>query len=271
LTTKKNLTTAFMLVLALAFVLPFLFMISASLKYSAEAFNDPLQLIPDRINWNNYAEIIHHQYYAIWFRNSILVAAVTIVFKVLVVSMGAYAFARLQFRGKELLFLVLMSTMMVTPDTTIVARYFQYSSMGLINTLWVLILPSLFGVYFLFILRQFFLSIPFELSEAAVIDGAGHLTIYSRIVLPLAKPALLTMVLFVFIWSWNDYVNPFVFITPLGKQVLTVGLQSFQSEYFVDTSLQMAGVSLSLLPVLVLFAFVQKQFVEGIALTGIKG
>jgi multiple sugar transport system permease protein len=152
-----------------------------------------------------------------------------------------------------------------------VARYLQYSYMGLINSLWVLILPALFGVYFVFLLRQFFMGIPNELSEAALMDGASHLGIYSRIIIPLSKPALLTMVLFSFIWSWNDYINPFVFITPVTTQVLTVGLQSFQTEYSVDTSLQMAGVCISLLPVLLIFILVQDYFVEGIASTGIKG
>jgi multiple sugar transport system permease protein len=263
--------TALMLAIALAMVLPFVLMISASFKYSAEAFEDPLRLIPKRINWNNYGEIFRHKYYFRWFLNSGLTAMAIILLKTTVVSMVAYAFAKLHFRGRDTLFVILMSAMMITPDSTIVARYLQYSYMGLINSLWVLILPALFGVYFVFLLRQFFMGIPNELSEAALMDGASHLGIYSRIIIPLSKPALLTMVLFSFIWSWNDYINPFVFITPVTTQVLTVGLQSFQTEYSVDTSLQMAGVCISLLPVLLIFILVQDYFVEGIASTGIKG
>jgi ABC-type sugar transport system, permease component len=267
----KIAATLIMLAIAVAMFLPFVVMVSASFKYSAEAFQDPLRLIPARVNPGNYDRIFHHPYYFRWFLNSALVAAAIILLKTTVVSMVAYAFARLHFRGRDALFLVLMSAMMITPDSTIVARYIQYSYMGLINSLWVLIVPALFGVYFVFLLRQFFMGIPNELSEAALIDGASHFGIYSRIIIPLSKPAILTMVLFSFIWSWNDYINPFVFITPVTTQVLTVGLQSFQTEYAVDTSLQMAGVCISLLPVLLIFVFVQDYFVEGIASTGLKG
>jgi multiple sugar transport system permease protein len=263
--------TAVMLLIGLSMVLPFVLMISASFKFSAEAFDDPLRLIPKRINLGNYVGIFHHKYYFRWFLNSSIVAAAVILLKTTVVSMVAYALAKLRFRGRDALFVVLMSAMMITPDSTIVARYIQYSYMRLINSLWVLIFPSLFGVYFVFLLRQFFMSIPDELSEAALIDGASHVGIFARIIIPLSKPALLTMVLFCFIWSWNDYINPFVFITPVVTQVLTVGLQSFQTEYAVDTSLQMAGVCISLLPVLFIFIFVQDYFVEGIASTGLKG
>jgi multiple sugar transport system permease protein len=263
--------TVVMLSFGLAMVMPFVLMISASFKFSAEAFDDPLRLIPKRINLGNYAEIFHHKYYFRWFLNSMLVAMGVILLKTTVVSMVAYAFAKLHFKGRDTLFVVLMTAMMITPDSTIVARYMQYRYMGLINSLWVLIIPSLFGVYFVFLLRQFFMGIPNELSEAAIIDGASHVGIFTRIIIPLSKPALLTMVLFSFIWSWNDYINPFVFITPVTTQVLTVGLQSFQTEYAVDTSLQMAGVCISLLPVLFIFVFVQDYFVEGIASTGLKG
>jgi len=267
----KAAMTVVMVLLGLLMVVPFLLMLSASFKYSADAFNNPLQLIPEKINWKNYGEIFRHKYYFTWFLNSALVVVGILVLKTLVVSMAAYAFSKLRFKGRDILFVVLMSAMMVTSDTTIVARYFQYSAMGLINSLWVLIIPSLFGVYFLFLLRQFFLGIPMELSEAAIMDGSSHLGIYFRIIIPLAKPALLTMALFSFIWSWNDFINPFVFITPMATQVLVVGLQSFQTEYAVDTSLQMAGICISLIPVLVVFILVQKHFVEGIASTGIKG
>ncbi|MCB2358775.1 carbohydrate ABC transporter permease [Clostridium estertheticum] len=160
---------------------------------------------------------------------------------------------------------------MISPDTTIVPRYLLYRSMSLTDSLWVLIVPSLFGVYFVFLLRQFFMAIPMELSEAALIGGCSHFKIYRSIIIPLAKPAIMTMVLFIFIWSWNDYINPSVFITPIEKQVLTVGLQSFQSEYSADTSLQMAGVCVAVLPIIILFSCIQKYFVEGISSTGIKG
>lgn len=264
---KKILLTMFMLILSILMIVPFVLMVSASFKRSADAFTKPFSYF----YFGNYEALFNHPYYFKWFLNSTFVVVLTISLKVLVISMAAYAFSRLHFKGRDTLFLILMSAMMVSPDTTIVPRYLLYRSMGLTDTLWVLIIPSLFGVYFVFLLRQFFLAIPMELSEAALIDGCNHFRIYRSIIMPLAKPAIFTMILFVFIWSWNDYVNPFIFITPIQKQVITVGLQSFQSEYTSDTAMQMAGVCLAVLPIIILFSLIQKQFVEGIASTGIKG
>lgn len=271
LNTNKLLLTIFMLILSIVMIIPFIMMISASFKHSADAFTNPLEVIPKNIFLGNYEALFKHPYYFKWFLNTSFVVVLTIALKVIIISMAAYAFARLRFKGRELLFLVLMSAMMVSPDTTIVPRYLLYRYMGLTDSLWVLIIPSLFGVYFVFLLRQFFMGIPMELSEAALIDGCNHFKIYRSVVLPLALPAILTMTLFVFIWSWNDYVNPFIFITPIQKQVITVGLQSFRNEYTVDTAMQMAGICVAVLPIIIIFTLIQKHFVEGIASTGIKG
>jgi multiple sugar transport system permease protein len=268
---NRTILTVLMLILSALMILPFIMMIFASFKYSADSFTNPLFLDPRKVNLNNYKEIFEHPYYFKWFLNSVIVAVSVIVLKGTVVSMAAYAFAKLRFRGRDTLFMVLMSAMMVTSDTTIVARYLLYKEMHLINSLLALIIPSVFGVFFVFLLRQFFLGIPAELSEAAVIDGCSHFKIYYKIIIPLSIPAMLTMALFSFIWSWNDFVNAFVFITPLERQVVPVGLKSFQNEYTTDTSLQMAGICIAIIPVIILFTTVQKYFVEGIALTGIKG
>ncbi len=268
---SKIIFTTLMLLLSISMIIPFILMISASFKHSADAFSDVFQLSLSKMNLDNYKEIFTNKYYFRWYLNSTFVVVMVIILKSIVVSMAAYAFAKLHFKGRDILFLMLMSAMMVTPDTTIVARYLLYKYLGLIDTLWVLIIPTLFGVYFVFLLRQFFMGIPGELSEAALIDGCSHFRIYYSIVLPLSKPAMLTMALFIFIWSWNDFVNPFVFITPIERQVITVGLQSFQNEYTTDISLQMAGLCMAVIPIIIIFAAVQKYFVEGIAATGIKG
>jgi ABC-type glycerol-3-phosphate transport system permease component len=159
-----------------------------------------------------------------YYLNSIVVTVAVTVLRILISSLAAYAFARLRFRGKNLLFLLFMATMMITPEATLVPRYLLYKSIRLIDSQWAIIVPAVFDVFFLFMLRQFFMTIPRELSEAAYLDGYGHLRIWWRIVLPLAKPALVTMALFTFIWIWNDYANPFVFINSMKKQLITTGL-----------------------------------------------
>ena len=206
-----------------------------------------------------------------WYWNSIRVTLITIPVRGFLVSLAAYAFARMRFRGKNALFLVFMATMMITPEATIIPRYLMYKSMGLVDTQWAIVIPAVFDVFFLFMLRQFFQTVPRELSEAAFLDGYGHFRIYLRIVLPLSKPALVTMVLFTYIWMWNDYVNPFVFINSMEKQMITTGLQFFQAREGANYALQMAGATFAVIPTVILFTFTQKYFVQGIATSGIKG
>jgi multiple sugar transport system permease protein len=246
-------------------------MLSSSFKPNGLVFVEPLRLIPKTLFLENYRRLFADQLYPLWYWNSIRVVLITIPLRGLIVSLAAYAFARLAFRGKSVLFLLFMATMMITSEATIVPRYLMYKAIGLIDSQWAIILPAAVDVFFLFMLRQFFMTIPKELSEAALIDGYGHLRIYWRIVLPLSKPALITMVLFTFIWIWNDYVNPLVFINSMKKQLITTGLQFFQAREGANYALQMAGATFGVIPTIVLFTFTQKYFVQGIATSGIKG
>lgn len=260
-----------MLFIGLVMITPFVFMISGALKTTEQMFLEPLNIIPDQLNWNNYIDVFRHKYYFIWYMNSFIVVLATVLLRGLFVTLAAYAFARLQFRFKEVLFLIMIAKMMIPPDTTIVARYLLYNYMHLIDTHWALILPAIFDVFFLFLLRQFFMGIPKEISEAGIIDGCSHFKIYYKIILPLAKPAIVTMVLFTFIWIWNDYISPFVFINDIKIQLLTVGLQYFQGEAGADYALQMAGASIAIIPTVILFSFLQRYFIEGIVAGGVKG
>ncbi len=268
---KKVSFNGFMLAIGLLMIIPFVFMISASLKAPADVFINPLNIIPDEIFTFNYETLFNHEYYFKWYWNSIRVVVLTVIFRGVFVTMAAYAFARLEFKGKELLFLLLLSAMMIPQDTTIVARFLLYGVMGLNNTQWAIILPATFDVFFIFLLRQFFMGIPKDLSEAAIIDGASHFGIYFRIMIPLSVPVLITMTLFTFIWTWNDFVNPFIFISDIEKQLVTVGLEYFQLEAGQNYALQMAGSCLIVLIPMALFAFLQKYFIEGITMTGVKG
>ena len=258
-------------VLGLLMITPFLFMLSASFKHPGLVFVEPLRLVPRVVFLGNFQRLFSDRLYPLWYWNSIRVVLITIPLRGLVVSLAAYAFARLRFRGKNAMFLLFMATMMITPEATLVPRYLMYKAFGLIDSQWAIIVPAVFDVFFLFMLRQFFMTIPHELSEAAFIDGYGHLRIYWRIILPLSMPALTTMVLFTFIWIWNDYANPFVFINAMKRQLITTGLQFFQSREGANYALQMAGATFAVIPTVVLFTVTQKHFVQGIATSGIKG
>lgn len=261
----------FMFIIGLGMIVPFVFMISAALKPTAQVFVDPFNIIPHPIFWGNFDKLFHHKYYFHWYWNSIRTVLLIVLFRSFFVTAAAYAFAKLNFPGKNLIFLMLIASMMITPDTTIIARYLMYKSMHLIDTSWVIVLPATFDVFFIFLLRQFFMGIPGELSESAIIDGCSHYGIYYRIILPLTKPALLTMMLFTFIWNWNDFVNPFIFITSTKNQLVTVGLEYFQQQAGSDYALQMAGACLIILVPIGLFSITQRYFIQGMAMTGIKG
>ncbi len=272
---RETLATAVLSVLVFAaavlMIMPFAFMLSSSFKPNGLVFVEPLRLIPKTLFLDNYRRILSDPLYPLWYWNSVRIVLITIPLRGLLVTLAAYAFARLSFRGKTFLFLLFMATMMITQEATIVPRYLMYKSIGLIDSQWAIIAPAVVDVFFLFMLRQFFMTIPRELSEAALIDGYGHLRIWWRIVLPLSKPALITMVLFTFIWIWNDYVNPLVFINSMKKQLITTGLQFFQAREGANYALQMAGATFAVVPTVILFTFTQKYFVQGIATSGIKG
>ncbi|WP_164716347.1 carbohydrate ABC transporter permease [Paenibacillus whitsoniae] len=267
----KLVLTYVMLLIGLVMIIPFLFMISFSLKTPIEMSQHPASLFISHPFTGNFETIFKHKTYFIWYLNSVKVVLGVLVLRGLLVTMAAYAFARLEFRFKNVIFMILIAKMMIPSDTTIVARFLLYKYLHLNNTHWAIILPAAFDVFFLFLLRQFFISIPKEISEAAIVDGCSHYKVYYRIILPLAKPALVTMVLFTFLWTWNDFASPFVFITDMKKQLLTVGLSYFQTEAGADYALQMAGAAVAVLPTIALFIFSQKYFVQGVTMSGVKG
>lgn len=267
----KIILTAILFLFGVACIFPFVFMLSSSFKPLNEIFVYPIKLIPENFILTNYIEVFSEKYdFVRWYGNTLIMVILIIVLKIGVVTLTAYAFARLRFKGRDVLFLVLLSSMMIPPDAVIVPKYVIFKAFGIVDSMWSIILPSIFDVFFVFMVRQFFLAIPETLSEAAIIDGCSHFKIYSRIILPLAKPAIVTMVLFTFIWAWNDYMGPYIFITSPEKQMLSVGIKMFQVNNAVDYGLQMAAATLVLVPILIVFLFCQKYFIEGIATSGMK-
>jgi len=266
--------TIVMFIGAVFMVLPFAWMISASLKLPSEIFKFPIEWIPSKLQLGNYKEVwfnASNPFY-LFYWNSIKVTGLSVAGTVLVSAAAAYAFAKIRFVGSGALFMCYLATMMIPHHVTLVPRFVIIHWLGIYNTHWALIIPAVFNVLGIFLLRQFFISIPGELSEAAHIDGAGHFRIFTRIILPLGKPAIMSLVILTFVWNWNDYMNPLIFITSKALYTLPLGLQSFLSmEDQVQYNLVMAGATIAVIPILVVFVVAQRYFIEGIATSGLKG
>ncbi|ADU29309.1 carbohydrate ABC transporter permease [Evansella cellulosilytica] len=270
---SKRISLIFLSLMALFWILPLLWVLSTSLKPESQAIAWPIRWIPETITFQNYVDVLMRQDVPVlrWFWNSFFIATVHTGLMLLFNSMSAYAFARLKFRGREVLFWGLMATMMIPPVMNLVPLYGLISSFGWVNNYSAMIFPGLGGVFGIFLLRQFFIGIPHELEEAARIDGASAFFIYWRIILPLAKPALIVLALFTFMGNWNDYLWPLIVTTSADMRTLPVGLAIMQGQFNIQFAKLMAATILSAIPVIILFMFAQKFIIKGIALTGIKG
>jgi len=206
-----------------------------------------------------------------FYENTIIVTAVKVVGVLITSSLAGYAFARIDFPGRNVLFALYLAVLMVPYQIFLLPQFLIMAKLGWVNTLLALIVPGLFDAFGTFLLRQFFMGLPRELEDAAKIDGCNHFQIYWRIMLPLAKPGLIALAIFTFLWSWNDFLWPLVVINSPEKMTLGAGLAFLQGQYLTDFPLLMAGAMLSTLPVIAVFVVLQRQFVEGVASTGIKG
>jgi multiple sugar transport system permease protein len=246
-------------------------MLSTSFQTAGALLVPPPRLIPSPIETGNYAEIA--EAFPLWrfLLNSLGVSAVSTVLQVATSAMAAYAFARLRFRGRDALFLVYIATLMVPLQVTIMPLFVEMRYLGFIDSYPGLILPSIASAFGTFLLRQAFLSLPRELEEAAFMDGAGHLTVFRRIVLPLARPALATFAIFAFMASWNSFLWPLVIVNSPDLMTLPVGLSNLQGRYATSWNLLMAGSTVAVLPILIVYAVGQKYVIRGVTLTGLKG
>ncbi len=268
----KIILTAIAASIGIVMVLPLVWMLSASLKTEIEVFRYPIQWIPETIRWRNYQEVWAGLYpFGTFYWNSIQVTTISVTGLVITSSLAAYSFAKLQYPGRDVLFLAYLSTMMIPPQVLLVPRFILFRNFGILNTHWALILPGIFIIFGVFLLRQFFTTIPNELSESAIIDGANHLTIWSRIVMPLAKPGLVSLVIVSFVWRWNDYEEPLIFLFSRDLFTIPVGLTLFVDEFETRYSLIMAATVSAIVPVLAVFLAGQKFFVRGIVTSGLKG
>ena len=263
---------ALLLVLSVAFMLPFLWMISTSLKQSKDVFTFPPSFLPNSFEWRNYIAGWTVLPFNTFLRNSLIVTCANVVGNLISCSLVAFGFARLRARGRDLLFLFLLATIMIPREVTIVPRFLLFKQVGLVNTLWPLILPAWFGYpFFIFLLRQFFMSIPHELDDAARIDGASSFGIFTNIILPLSKPALAAVAIFAFIGNWSNVLDPLIYIRSQDLYTLALGLNLFRGVNLTQFNLLMAVSIITLLPVLIVFFMAQKLFIQGVTLTGMGG
>lgn len=267
--TKKIVSYLLMTAIGLVLITPLLWMVFTSLKPMEEIVRYPPTFFPEKIVWQNYLDTITAFPFWRYARNTLLITVLVVFGNVLSNSFIAYGFAKLDFPGKKLMFALVLSTMMIPGFVTMIPQYVLFSKIGWVGTYLPLIVPSFFGNAFnIFLMRQFYLSINDELIEAAKIDGANHFYIWSRLMLPLTKPALITIAINSFNAAWNDFLGPLLYIQDQEKYTLQIGLQVFQNQATTQWNYLMAGATLVLIPTILLFFFAQRYFIEGMDLTG---
>ncbi|WP_077619333.1 carbohydrate ABC transporter permease [Bacillus sinesaloumensis] len=270
---KKVIITIIVFMASIMFLLPFVWMLSTSFKIEADVFKFPIQWIPERWNGlNNYKEVWFGDYpFYTYYWNSIKVAVLTTVVSAAVSAFAAYGFSKVKFPAGKWLFLIVLATYMVPPQASLVPQFILYRNIGLFDSHLGLILLGSFSVLGTFMLRQFFMTISNEYIEAAKIDGAGHFRIFWSVALPIVRPAVATYAILRFIWTWNDYQNPLIFLRTDALYTIQLAMQKFTTINGEFYSLIMAAAVSAILPLIIVFIIGQKQVIEGIALGGVKG
>ena len=268
---------AAVLILAAAFGLPFVWAGLTSLKQPIEIFVFPPQWLPASPQWYNYVEIFQRAPLATFFFNSVVVTCLTIVGQIISASLVAYGFARFRFPGRDILFVVMLSTLMLPPQVTIIPTFLLFKALGWLDTLKPLFVPAYFGggAFAIFLFRQFFMTIPKELDEAAKIDGANSLWVFARVLVPLSKPVFTAMAIFAFLASWNDFFGPLIFLNTTEKFTLSLGLTYFQRVASIGglpkEHLLMAAAMVMTFPCFLVFVLLQRYWVRGVVMSGLKG
>jgi len=264
---------AVLIFLAALFTIPFLWTLSTALKTPENVFAFPPQWIPNPAEWGNFVKAWIAQPFTFWVLNTLFVTALSTIGATLTASLVAYGFARFRFRGRNALFILMLSTMMLPAQVTMIPVFLIWREAGAIDTYWPLIAPAYFGggAFFIFLLRQFFLTIPRELDEAAKIDGAGPLRIWWSVLMPLSKPALATVAVFGLMGNWDEFMAPLIYLNTPEKYTVSIGLRMFQDSMGTQTELLMAAALIHAAPMIVLFFLAQRFFVRGIATTGFAG
>lgn len=267
--------------IALIWMIPFFWMLRSALMDMIQIFKYPLVVFPSPVRWENFGNALTSLPFFDYIRNSFTIVIACVAGIVISCSLSAYGFSRIHWKGRDVVFYILMTSIMLPYFATLIPNFIMWSKLGLTNTYVPLILPSWFGVgtasvfgggmFNIFLLRQFFRTLPQELDEAAFVDGAGHITIFLRIIVPLSKPSIICVGLFTFLNTWNDLINPLIYLSKESKYTIQLGLRTFIGMYNAQWHYLMAAAVFAIVPVLILFLFGQRYFVEGIATVGLKG
>ncbi|MGM7722784.1 carbohydrate ABC transporter permease [uncultured Metabacillus sp.] len=268
---KKIVVHGLLIIGSIIMIMPFLWMVSTSLKSFAESMQVPPTIFPKEFKFENYLEVFEKINFAQYYLNTIIITVARTVFQLILCSLAAYAFARLRFPGKNIIFIAILSVLMVPSQVVMIPSFVIMRELGWIDTFYAIIVPGIFSAFGTFLLRQFFMAIPKELDEAAKIDGCSFFGIYWRIILPLSKPALVSLAIFTILAAWNDFLWPLIATNSDEMRVLSIGIATFQGQYATEYPLLMAGALMSTAPMIIIFLFLQKYFIEGIALSGVKG
>jgi multiple sugar transport system permease protein len=268
----KYILTVLFLALGITMLFPLLWMISTSFKVEADVFEFPVKLIPSRSNgFDNYRQVWGKGYnFALYYWNSIKIAVASTVLQVFLSSLGAYGFSKIKWKWRDRIFMLYLATMMIPSQVTLISRFLILREIHLYNTHLGLIIMASFSVYGVFLLRQNMMQIPESLSESARIDGANHWQIYSGIIMPLVKPAVATLAILKFVWTWNDYQNPLVFLNTRELFTIPLGIKEFASETGTFYSLNMAAAVCAIIPLIIVFLFGQRYIVDGITSGAVK-
>ena len=267
-------TNFLLIIIAALFFVPFLWLVVTSLKPIEQVFTDPPQWIPEPVMWGNYVEALTSPAFpfALLMYNTLFYTILSTIGVVISSGVVAYAFARMEFWGRDVLFAITLATMMLPGIVLLIPTYVLFQRFGWVGSYAPLIVPAYFGSAFnIFLLRQFMMTIPWDLTDSAHVDGAGELTILWRIIFPLVKPALMVVGLFHFMYAWNDFLGPLIYLDSSSKYPLVLGLYAFQTRFGVQWHLMMAASLSVTIPLIMLYFVAQRYFIEGITLTGIKG
>lgn len=274
-TSKRGMVirTIVLAVLAIAFVMPLVWMILTSLKNTNEVFAVDYHWLPSKFRWDNYKTVWTNDSMSMTraFANTLFITIISVIGHLIVAALAAYAFAKVDFKGKNVIFMLFLASMMIPSQATIIPRFMMFKSIGLYNNLWAVILPGWFSTTAIFMLRQFYMGLPDDLMEAAKIDGAGHLRIFAQILTPLTKPAMVSLTVLACISSWNEYLSPLIFLVKENLYTVSMAIRWYMLDDSQRYELTMAAATCSIVPIIILFLFSQKYFVEGIATAGVKG
>ena len=264
---------AFLIIGLFAVMSPFFWMVSSSLKRLTDVRQIPMKWIPDPILWSNYPEAFQLLPLLTFFRNTLIIVFFAIIGSTTASSFAAFAFARLRWPGRDRLFLIVLATMMLPAQVTMIPNFIIFKELGWLDTYLPLLVPAFLGgsAFHIFLLRQYFMTIPVELDDAARMDGCTRFGIFTRIILPLSKPAVTAVVIFITRWRWNSFMGPMIYLNSIDKYPIALGLRLFQQQYHTDWPHLMAATTMTILPLLVLFCFAQDYFIKGVVFTGVKG